>query len=208
MDWTQAILEIGKVTGGGIIASAITLVVSSHRQSKDLERDARHLANRLVYLYETFALDCADVPQKNAEVFRDDPYDSSGTVGLPELPDLPEDDAGWRAIEQAIAIDARMFPQKLNHAHGVISADAEHGDADDVEATINRQAVLLGTQARELSSRIRHRYKLGVSNPPWDVDTFLAEKAALFAEQDVKAAEENRRFWIELEAETKVPKET
>ncbi|WP_433908801.1 hypothetical protein [Sphingomonas yabuuchiae] len=176
----EFLMEVVKAVGGGIIAAVITLAVNGRRLSKDAERAACTLSIQLTDVFERYALECAKIPSEHASNGRDNPYDYSGIVGLPLVPELPVDDAGWRALDAALAIDARTFGTRRKQSGDVINGIAEYGDAEDAESEIEKEAAILGDAAWRLASRFRTRYKLGVTHVEWDVPHHFEQEFARF----------------------------
>jgi hypothetical protein len=192
--------DLLKIAGGGLVASTITLVVSGRRQDRDLHRTASALAIQLIDQLERFALACSRVPGENAGNERRDPYDSTGMVGLPAFPELPKDEAGWRALATDLAIDCRTFPTKINLAHDMISAEGDHGDADDVEVEINKQSMILGLAAWALAVRMRERFSLGKAAPGWDVQDAMSGRLSQMKAREVARWASNAAMVAELSA--------
>jgi len=197
----EPIIDVLKVFGGGIVAASITLFFSGRRLDRDLHRAARHLSVRLIDIFERYAAECAHVPAENARYQRSDPYDFTGIARLPDLAPLPDDESGWRAIEPRFAIDALTFGARIERGHSVISSEVENGDADDVEAAVERNATSLGRAAWELAAEIRKKYGFEAGDPGWPIEEHFREQAAQFDEFDALRAEQHR---CSLEAMTRV----
>lgn len=196
----SALLELAKIFAGGVTAAIITLVVSGFRVNKELERTASNLAIQLTDIFERYALDCAAIPEQHANDLRENPFDYSGIAILPPAPDLPTDDAGWRAIDTALAIDVRTFGTRRNQSGAIISSVAEHGDADDIEQEVEAQAVALGTVAWSLAARFRARYNLGETHIAWAVGDHFTQEAAAIAERKKREAAEMANMWAVADA--------
>jgi hypothetical protein len=182
---------------GGILAALITLFFSGRQQDRELERAARHLAIRLIDIFERFALACTNVPGENGRNQRDDPYDFGSVARLPELDGLPDDDSGWRAIEAGFAIDSRTFGTRVDRARELVGWSGENGDADDAESEVEKQAGKLGATAWQLSQEMRQRYGLSEANPGWDVDGYFKETIDRIAKREVAQLERAAEFWNE-----------
>lgn len=171
----EFIVETGKILAGGLVAAMITLLVNGRRLDQDRARAARNLAIQLTDVFENFALACVDVHDQHSSNRRESPYDPSGIADLPNVSEFPADDIGWRALETALAIDARTFATRRNQGRAVVSAIAEHGTADDVEVETDEQAVILGDAAWRLALRLRAHYKLGASHVVRDIADHFAQ---------------------------------
>lgn len=189
--------EVLKAVAGGIIASSITLYVNGYRLDKDIERAARTLAIQLTDIFERFGLECAAIPNQHAANGRDNPYDYSGIAALPTVPDLPSDDAGWRALDTVLAIDARTFATRRRQSGNVVSGIAEYGDADDIEGEVEDQAIVLGDAAWNLALRFRERYKLGATHVDWNIADHFKQGFARIAQEKA----ENVVYAAEMRAE-------
>jgi hypothetical protein len=190
------LFDIAKVLVGGLLAAGLALFFSGRRQDRDLERAGRQLAIRLIDLFERFAYACAEVPSKNAMHPRHEPYDFGSLAHLPALDPLPDDDAGWRAIEPSFAIDGRTFGGRIEQARGAISWAGEGGgDADDMEVEINHQSCVLGEEAWNLARRMREHYGLGEARPGWDIDAYFAKARVDRAKYEADRAEQAAIFW-------------
>lgn len=194
-------LDIVKVVLGGVVAAGITLWVSGRRQDQDRHRAARHLAIRLIDIFERFAIGCADAISSNRSNHRDNPYDFSGITYLPDLGTLPSDDIGWRGIEPAFSIEAQTFDNRIQGARGFIRGTGEHGDADDVENEVNRQAIWLAKASWNFASGLRTAYRLSHAMPPYDIEAFLVEEDQRQERNDKLRREESAEFWAEQMAE-------
>lgn len=195
----EIISEVLKAFAGGIIAAAITLAVNGRRLDKDLERAARTLAIQLTDIFERYALECASIPGQHAGNQRDNPYDYSRIATLPAVPDLPTDEAGWRALDTALAIDARTFATRRRQSGDMVTGVAEHGDADDIEGEVEDQAVILGDAAWRLAVRFRTRYKLGASHVTWDIADHFVQGFARIEQTRVANAAHAARMWAAAE---------
>jgi hypothetical protein len=195
VQWTSFLVDTFKVLAGGVVAAWISLWVSGRRQDKDRYRAARHLAIRLIDMFERYAIGCGDAISNNLNNQRDNPYDYSQTTYLPELVDLPQDDAGWRGIEPSFAIEAQTFNNQIHAARSFIRKVGEYGDADDVEDEVNKQAVLLGSASWQLATSLRVKYALPASNPPYDVAALLQREEERQASMRAAREEEHAEFW-------------
>jgi len=189
--------EFLKTVAGGMIAAIITLAVSGRRLDKDLERASRMLAIQLTDIFERFALECAAIPNQHAGNRREAPNDYGGIAPLPTVQNLPTDDAGWRALDAALAIDARTFDTRRQQSANVVSNIAEYGDADDIEGEVEDQAIILGDAAWKLALTFRERYKLGPTHIGWNVADHFAQGFARMAQQK----EQNALYAAEMRAE-------
>ena len=194
-------LDIVKVVIGGVVAAGITLWVSGRRQDQDRHRAARHLAIRLIDIFERFAIGCADAISSNLHSQRDNPYDYSGIAYLPELGEMPGDDVGWRGIEPSFSIEAHTFGNRIQGSRGFIRGVGEHGDADEVEDEVNKQAVVLGKAAWQFASSLRSTYGLPAATPPYDIDAVLTEEDQRQERNRKTREEESAAFWAEQMAE-------
>jgi hypothetical protein len=164
--WFDAAGEFFRVATGGLVAATITLYFNGRRHKREEHRAAAQLSARLIDIFERFAIACASIPDDHARNQRESPYDYSGIAGLPKLEELPEDEFGWRALEHQSAIDALTFGTHVDLARDFIRAASEHGDADEVEAAVERKAAELGQKAWQLSCRFRTQY--GYNRPILD----------------------------------------
>jgi hypothetical protein len=114
---------------------------------------------------------------------------------LPNLPALPIDEAGWRALVPRFAIDSGTFHTKIEQSRASISGTSDHGDADDVENEVTKQAVLLGTEAWRLSQRMRAHYGLPPPDLGWDVAESLRGQKRALDRRQAAAAETDQIFW-------------
>lgn len=187
------VTDLLKTVAGGIIAAIITLAITGRRLNKDLERAARTLAIQLTDIFERYALECVDVHNQHANNQRANPYDFSGLATLPAVQELPSDDTGWRALDTALAIDARTFATRRRESANMVASTAEHGNAFDIEAETEDQAIVLGDVAWRIADRFRKRYELGPTHVTWDiVDHFargLSRISRQAAENVARAAE-------------------
>jgi hypothetical protein len=191
----NAVADVAKVFLGGILAAIVTLWVAGRRQDQDRHRAARHVAIRLIDIFERYALDAGDAIQRNLNGYRDNPHDYSGIAYLPELSPLPEDDAGWRGLEPSFAIQAQTFGGLIRVARSFISAVGEHGDADDVEEEVNRQAVTLGKAAWELGTCLRAAYLLPSATPAYDLVAIFNSEESRLTKIAREKAEATAEFW-------------
>lgn len=199
--WLNAGAEIGKIALGGVLAAFVTLFVTGLRQTRELERAASHLATRLVDIFERFGIGCGDIRQFHLNTQAEDPYDWSAVGRLPELPNLPEDDVGWRAIESRFAIFARTFGIRLDRAAGAIRWEAEQSDADETAFEVERQATTLGLEALGFARDIRVRYEFPAADFGWDLRGHLESELARIAAVDERRAEANRQMWENMDQE-------
>lgn len=189
--------DLAKVVAGGILAAGITLWVSGRRQDKERHRAARHLAIRIIDIFERYALECVETIQKNLNSHRDNPYDYDGIAVLPELSGLPDDDGGWRGLEPSFAIEAQTFGSQIRTGRSFIFGVSEYGDAEDIEEEVNKQAVALGASAWELAKALRSTYLLPEASPAFDVvGVFTAENERLKKIASERAVA-NAEFWAE-----------
>jgi hypothetical protein len=196
------IADLTKVFVGGILAAGITLWVSGRRQDQERHRAARHLAIRLIDIFERYAVESADAIQSNLNNCRDNPHDYTGIAYLPELSSLPEDEAGWRGLEPSHAMQAQTFGSQIQMGRSFVRAVGEHGDADDVEEEVIKQAVLLGESAWQLASALRAAYSLPAANPAYDILAVFSEEEDRLAKNTAARAEASAEFWaIQMAAE-------
>jgi hypothetical protein len=196
MTW---LVEILKVIAGGVVAAALTLIVNGWRQNRDMERAGRNLAIQLTDIFERIALACAEIPGKHSANQRDNPYDGSGIENLPIVPDLPDDDAGWRSLDATFAIDARTFATRRQQCRAMVMGIAEHGDAHDVETEVEDQALVLGDAAWDLAQRLRDRYMLGLSHIEWNLTEHFVDGMAKRDERIARHAREAAEWWDEAQ---------
>lgn len=191
--------EMIKAVAGGMVAALITLAVNGWRLDRDLERTGRNLAIQLTDLFERYALACSAIPGQHQNSQRDNPYDYSDIATLPAAPDLPSDDAGWRALDATLAIDARTFGTRRQQSGTMINGTAEHGDADDVETEVEDQALFLGEAAWGLAVRMRDRYDLGPTHVSSDLGEHFATGLQKMTERQARRAKEAAEQWEEME---------
>lgn len=164
--------DLAKIALGGVLASFITLYINGRRQDRELHRAASNIAGQLIAQFEGYAIACVKVPAQNAEGRRgcQDPYDGSGLSSLPEFPDLPQDDAGWRALPLGLAIDCRTFTARVGLSQDAVSSLADHGDADDVHQEMDKQALILTLGAWRLAADLRERFAIAKGNAGWPIE--------------------------------------
>jgi hypothetical protein len=186
-----------KVVFGGVVAAWISLWVAGRRLDQDRLSAARQLAIRLIDIFERYAVGCGDTINENRNSQRESPYDYKSIARLPNLGDLPDDDAGWRALEPSFAIDARTFGNKISGALSIIREEGEYGDADSIAEEIDKQAVSLGSSAWQMTTLLRKKYKLPVSNPPYDLDAHFSVERDKHEKAQAERKKENEEWWAE-----------
>lgn len=204
MSWiADAMLEGTKIIGGGVIASAITLFANGRRQDRELKRTATSLATRLVPIFELYARSCAEIRDKHQHDRYQDgpdggPYDFSWIGSVPELPPLPEDDEGWRALTPDLGARAQGFHLLIHAAKQMINAEGVHGEAYEVAMTLEQQAATIGLEAYRLASDMIDRYGLPRPELPWNyVRHFENEQVRIEASREAQR-ETNSKMIAEM----------
>lgn len=196
--WLAGLGEVAKIGVGGVLAATVTLYFNGRRQNRELDRAARSLATRLIEIFERYAAACAEAHHWQAHKSMEDPYDWSAVGSVPALGELPDDDAGWRAIEPRFAIFARTFGMRIERSIGIVRWEAEMTDAEDTAYEVERQVAKLGHEAISYSAELRSQYSLGDADFGWDLRGHFIGELHRNEVRDAAKAEANRKVWEEV----------
>lgn len=151
---------IGKaVLGAGIGTALVQGILSWYRDRRDRQVHAAYLALRVAVALETFAGLCLDLTG-NKEV-----AESSGdavgdfTTKLPDIPQYPADDSGWRSLEPVLSEKALTFPGKVASAQRGVSFLVDVADMHAGFDACFEASARLGLESYELASELRRAYR-------------------------------------------------
>lgn len=199
--WAGPIFDLLKIITGGVLAALITLWVSGRRLDQDRHRAARHLAIRLIDVFDRYAVGCSATITGNKNSYREDPYDYASIDELPVLDPLPDEEAGWRAIDPSSAVIALTFGNQIAAAKSLITAEAEYGDADSIADEVDKQSLSLGNSALLLAMSLRNKYKLSGANYHEGLLISFLEEETLQNKKQALKIQENEEWWAAQETE-------
>lgn len=180
-------LEGGKILANGVVAGIVVVGLNAWRERRARSRAGRALATKLIDLFERFASDCSDIPHQNAANSMNGGYEFAAIARFPDFPPLPEDAAGWQALDRHLDVEARTFATTVKHAREMINGCSEHGDAVDTMVETNKQALQRGLAALNLAKRLRAHYGLKSFVAPWPMEAGMVEQLERILTREIRA---------------------
>jgi len=176
--------------GSGAGVALATVGIEQWRHSKSRQESVRHLALRVAFMLEGYAIDCADkVEFADVDRVRD-------FSAVPQLPALPESSA-YVLMQTDILEKILDHPQQCQMAGSGAAFLREIGDPESASVAVEEATIQLGQKALEIAQEIRKHYHLPrrkLVSGTWDIETFYARECSRVREQEARRAEERTGF--------------
>jgi hypothetical protein len=174
---------------------AITKIVFEYRRDRRQRiDDTKYLALQLAFLFEGYAIECAD--KANDQRTADDSDGAAGSaIGrVPQLPPLPESDA-YKLLDRARLNEVLDFPQRCQMANeaAMFWWDVV-GDHDCCHNAMEENTLLMGGRAVDIAKKLRTTYGLDprdLTFGKWNIEEFFSKELTKLdkIEQDRRQAE-------------------
>lgn len=164
------------VIGAGIGTSLVQGVIPLHRDRVQRFNQAAQLATRIVQILEKYARTCGNFIEQhdNATHLPDEEF-PEWSIKLPELPDLPDDIEGWRALDLKLGVRIRSLQGHIEERQKSLQATAEYC-IDELGDKIPEHAAETGLEALGLATPLRRMYRLGTAEPLYKLAESLNER--------------------------------
>ena len=171
---------------GVLIGAGLTWYQTYWMNKKEIERNARYLAIRVVCILDQYMENCAHTMNdiglrfgdRNAEVQQEP------RVGAPESPVYPED-VDWKSIDHELMYKILAFPSEVNVWRQTSNEMWEIAQGTDLADWYSERAYWhsnYGLQAFKLSKELGAKYGIkGKSYPAWNPEKDFTEKLDRFA---------------------------
>jgi hypothetical protein len=163
------------ILGAGIGSALVQGLLPLWRDSRQKRSHAAYMAMRIAVAFEAYAATCSGFVQlnENAETHGGDEYPNWDTR-LPQLPALPDDTEGWRAIDSKIAGQCLNLRNKTEESILYIRVTIEYSEAD-IGDVVNVHAASRGIEALALAIRLRKQYDIGPAESEWDYQDLMQQ---------------------------------
>lgn len=146
------------VAGSSVISALVTIAVETLRRRFASQRHDDHLAMKIAFLVEDYAIDCA-----HALADHDTAIQSSGAAGKhlgspPKMASLPDDD--YSSFEQNLLAKLLDFPQRVRMAVDEVEFDFGVVGQESAQETAYKRTVELAQLALSIGDSLRAKYKL------------------------------------------------
>jgi hypothetical protein len=180
--------------GSGAAIAVAKIFFEHHRDRRQRIDAAEYLALQLAFLFEGYAIECAD--KTNDQRTADDSDGAAGSaIGrVPQLPPLPESDA-YKLLDRARLNDVLDFPQRCQMANeaAMFWWDVV-GDNDCCRNAMEENTLVMGGRAVDIAKKLRTTYALGsrdLTFGEWNIEEFFSQELTKLAkiEQERRQAE-------------------
>ncbi len=178
--------------GSGAGVAITSLILEHWRHKRSRTESARHLAIRIAFELEGYAIDCAEKANDHQLACSSAGHAGTYLGTVPAPPSLPESTA-YSLIDADVLEAILDFPQrcKMASSEAAFWWDAV-GDMDCVRTAASGNTIKMGALAIRIAQRLRQRHRLPTRDltfGEWDIATFFDEEARRIAELDAKRAQ-------------------
>ena len=181
---------------GSGAAFAVAKIAFEYRKDRRERSDAaEYLALRLAFLFEGYAIDCADQASNHRTAI--DSHGAAGSVitKVPQLPSLPDSDA-YKLLDRSILNDIFDFPQRCRMANDEALAYLDIvGDEEYFAILIEENTLRMGTHAMNIAKNLRISHNLIVrvlQSGEWNVANYFRD--------ELERLDKRKKRRLELEA--------
>ncbi|MBV8754914.1 MAG: hypothetical protein JO328_18825 [Hyphomicrobiales bacterium] len=163
----------------GVVTALLNQGVGALREwwssSKKNTANARYLSLRIAVLLERYADTCYNVAAKIDLYQSSRGHDGDQITKVPEVPDYPVDDDGWKLIAPDLLGRSLSFPNKVIASQKVVDAVPIWGDLDDLVQQCMEETLDRGLEAWNLAGDLRKRYRFEPQSHVYDYADHLRE---------------------------------
>jgi hypothetical protein len=163
--------------GSGTGVALTSLGLEQWRQHRSREEGVRHLALRVAFHLEGYAIECAD--RIGDHELASDGHGGRHLGSVPQPPDFPES-AAFSLMKADVLEDILDFPQRCQMANEETRFVWEAvGDPGSVGTAARENTLKMGERALHVAGRLRREYKLpgrDLTFGKWDVHEWFKEE--------------------------------
>jgi len=177
MDWLSfAETVLAVLVGGGLLTVIIQQFFNKRQKREEDLAVVKYLALRLAFLFEGYAVDCADKLADHNLADESGAHAGSFIGKVPEIISLPLE-GGHKLLDQGLLNDIFDFPQRCIMANrNAMFWEEVVGDRDCCTNALAQNTVDMGARAMDIGKRLREMYKLDfrqLSYGDFDMGKFL-----------------------------------
>lgn len=162
--WSSAGKLFMAFVSGGLLTAYLQIFFKKKAKKEEEKSIVKYLALRLAFIFEGYAIDCADKAADHEVA-----YDSDQAAGcfigkVPELTLIPLEE-GYKLLDLSLLNDILDFPQRCDMANkNAMFWDDVVGDRDSCTNALAQNTIEMGARAMDIGKQLREKYDLSSRN--------------------------------------------